>query len=82
MTGTERLDRAVSIASNLAYLLLVLSVVAVMFPGARRRIQLTAAAAFYSWRYGVWLSMRPAPAPVPAWVGRAFEEGGSALPPE
>lgn len=65
--NAEQLDRTVSIAANLAYVLVVGSLLVVMFPGLRKPIGRAASRVAFDWRYGLWLGDRPQ-TPTPAWA--------------
>lgn len=77
MSTSESLDRAVSIAANAAYCLVVLSLVVLMFPALRRPIAHLARRILYDYRYGVWVGQQPPRAPVPAWVRVAAQPGAA-----
>ena len=64
----EQLDHAVSIAANVAYCLVVLSIVALLFPGLRRQLARLASRILYDYRHGLWIAKQPPRQPVPAWV--------------
>lgn len=81
MSTTEQLDRAVSIAANAAYILVVCSLLVLMFPTLRKPIAGFARRVLYDYRYGVWIGQQPARAPVPAWV-RQTARAVSELPLE
>lgn len=75
MSTSEQLDRAVSIAANAAYILVVCSLIVLMFPALRKPLAGWARRALYDYRYGVWLGQQPPRAPVPAWVRAAAAPG-------
>jgi hypothetical protein len=75
MSTTEQLDRAVSIAANAAYILVVLSLIVLMFPALRRPAAHLARRILYDYRYGVWVGQQPPRAPVPAWVRQVAKPG-------
>lgn len=64
----EQLDHALNIAANVAYCLVVLSLVVLMFPGLRRPVGHLASRIFYDYRHGLWIAKQPPRQPVPAWV--------------
>jgi hypothetical protein len=81
MMKAEQLEQAAGIAANVAYVLVVCSLLIIMFPALRRPLQRTASRLLYDYRHGLWLAKQPRKAPVPAWVPRAFQ-GERVLPPE
>jgi hypothetical protein len=79
--NAAKLDHALSIAANVAYVLVVCSLLVVMFPGLRKPIGRLASRVLYDYRRGVWLAKQPVRAPVPAWV-RQVAQPGLELPVE
>ncbi len=77
----EQLDRAVSIAANMAYLLVVASILALMFPGLRKGLAGVGRRILYDYQLGLWLGHQPPRAPVPAWVRHVTRQGAE-LPTE
>lgn len=71
----SKAERAVAIAFNLAYVLVVVAFLWAMFPGLRRRLQAVAKAAIWNYQLGLYLASRQ---PTPGYV-RAILEGGQTV---
>jgi hypothetical protein len=67
--NAEKLDRSIAIAANLAYLLVVIAVLVLLFPGLRRRARLLVQALIWNYQLGVYLSRQQ---PVPGYVKDAL----------
>jgi hypothetical protein len=54
----DRLDRALSVAYNVAYVAAVACMVLALFPAVRQRLGVLAEQQAYAWRQGRWLAGR------------------------
>lgn len=79
--NATKLDHAFSIAANVAYVLVVCSILVVMFPGLRKPLGRFAQRLVFDYRYGVWAGRQPLHSPAPAWTA-ALSRPSSELPGE
>ena len=77
--STDKLDRAVSIAANLAYVGLVGATLFLLFPALRPKARQIVAGLVFNYQLGVFLQHQ---APVPSWVSAAIHGGATVDEPE
>lgn len=82
--NAAKVDRAIGIATNVAYLLVVAATLYLLFPGLRQQLRQLVAALMWNYRLGLYLARQQ---PVPRYVkdalaGRTVEGDGIQPPAE